>query len=249
MTSLIGNLESAESTLKTTSLLLAKLRKDARAAVDPKMYIAENSKKLISTARKELEKNASERHEILLENYSQAKGKLESYMKPQRTGTENMHFMRAERITRSQTTEEAIATYQRNVSRLSGEERKNLRLIYDDALYEAIARIQPEADFRADQAIDNFRNDVEVHYITGVKIEFEILKQTKELDALINEQIKALENGGEATHYPWAQVVSEISENAKRNVRGPSPMPTLQINPYEEEATTEENSEAAAAVE
>jgi hypothetical protein len=249
MSKLILNMEAAESIIKTTKLLQDKIKADSKAALNPKMFIQENTEKLVKTARKQLAENSVERQKIFLKDMQEQKAKLDNYIKRERTGQEQIHMIRSQRIERAKTAEEAAAIYKRNVDRLSESEREKHRWIYDDALEEAIAQVEPEAAFIGEQAIDSFRNDIERHYRENIKIAFEIFKQAPEIDALINEQIETLAAGEEPVNYPWAEVVNEILANAQRNVRGPSPMPEIAVNPYDSETEAAEAEPAEAAAE
>jgi hypothetical protein len=239
MSKLILNMEAAESIIKTTKLLQDKIKADSKAALNPKMFIQENTEKLVKTARKQLAENSVERQKIFLKDMQEQKTKLDNYIKRERTGQEQIHMIRSQRIERAKTAEEAAAIYRRNVDRLSESEREKHRWIYDDALEEAIAQVEPEAAFIGEQTIDQYRGDIEKHYREGIKIAFEIFKQAPEIDALVNEQIEALAAGEEPVNYPWAKVVNEILENARQNVRGPEPLPTFKINPYDTEGEAE----------
>jgi hypothetical protein len=241
--SILANLENAAASLGAAETLINKIKADSRSAMDPKTFIKENTKKVIATLRKDLANNATERTKILLENCGKAQSKLDAYMRPARTGTENLHFMRAERITRAQTAEEARGTYKRNVARLTADELKNVRYIYDDALFEAIAMIEPAAEYLADMTIDEFRGDIEKYYREGVKLEYETYDQLKEITGLIESQIADLEAGESPTKYNWAKVLNEATDNARHNVRGASPMPEVKINPYDSESELENESE------
>jgi hypothetical protein len=247
MSNLIINMEKAQSIIETTKQLHDKIKADSKAALNPGMYIKENTEKLAKAARQRLAENSRERQQLFIKDIREQKNRLDGYTKREKTGQEQIHMIRSQRIERAQTAEEAAKIYKRNVERLSEAEREKLRWIYDDALEEAICQVEPEAAFMGEQAIDEFRNDIEKHYREKIKIAFEIFKQAPEIDALINEQIEALEAGEDPVSYPWAEVVNEIMTNARRNVKGPEPLPTMSINPYDAEA--EENSEAAAAVE
>ena len=234
--SILANLEKAEAILKNGEALINGIKAESRAAVNPKTFIQENTNKIVGKVRKDLAENATERSKILLSNCFKAQSKLEAYTKPSRTGLETLHFMTAERITRASSLEDALASYKRQVSRLSASELKDLRYVYDGALFEAVAIFEPAAEFRADQAIDAFRSDTEKAYREDVKLEVEVFQQLKEIDALIESQVAELEAGEKPVHYSWAQVLNEARENARLNIQVASPMPELKVNPYDSES-------------
>lgn len=246
MSNLIINMEKAQSIIETTKKLHEKIKADSKAALNPGMYIKENTEKLAKAARQQLAENSKERQGIFIKDIREQKNRLDGYMKREKTGQEQIHMIRSQRIERAKTAEEAAKIYKRNVERLSEAEREKLRWIYDDALEEAICQVEPEAAHLGEMAIDEFRTDIEKHYREKIQIAFEIFKQAPEIDALINEQIETLEAGKDPVIYPWPEVVNEIMANARRNVKGPEPLPTMSINPYDAEEESENGGEAIA---
>jgi hypothetical protein len=245
MSKLIANLENVAGVLRTAELMVDKIKSESKAAMDPKQYTKENTIKTVKETRAKIDGLATERAKILLSELAEKRARLDHYLKPERTGQEQQHFWRSERIARAKTAEEAAEIYKRNLDRLSKSDQQKHRYIYDDSLYETIAQLEPAAAHLAELAIDPYRSDIERSYIQGVKVQHEIYQQSKVIDTAIEEQLQALEQGKAPVHFNWAQIVNEIRSNALHNVTGPEPLPTFKINPYDTEAEAEP-AEAAA---
>lgn len=245
--SLVANLDKIATSIKTAETLVEKIKQDSRAALNPKQFINENSKKVVAAARKDIEQASLERSKIFLGDISKQRDRLESYIKSRRPKNETLQFLRAERINQAKDIEEAISIYKRNIGRMSKEDQEACRPIYDDSLLEYVARVEPEAAYLAEGAIDEFRTDIEKHYIEELKIAHEIFQNSKIIDSQIEEQLKALERGESPINFDWPKVVNQIRENAKHNIRGVELPQELKINPYDEGTEEVEAEEAAAA--
>lgn len=232
MSSLIINLNKVADSLETASLLLDKIKTDSKAAINPKEYVTENKNKIVQQLRKSIDEFNTERKKILISEISKHKNRLDDYTKKQKPDNQVLQFMRAERINNAKSVEEAIGTYRRLLDRMSDDERNKARFIYDDALHEYIAREEPSAFYRAEQTIDEYRNDIERHHIQELKIAHEINENSKIIDAQIEEQIKAMQEGETPANFDWARIVNEINENAKYKVRGPQSV-KIDLNPYD----------------
>jgi len=238
--SLVANLDKIGSSIKTAEMLIDKIRQDSKAALNPKDFVIENSKKVVATARKDIEQASTERSKIFLSDIAKQRDRLESYFKSRRPRNETLQFLRAERIFQANSIEEAIAIYRRNIGRMSKEDQETCRPIYDDALLEYIARVEPEAAYLGESAIDEFRSDQEKHYLQELKIAHEIFQNSKIIDVQIEEQLTALERGETPAYYDWPAVINEIRENAKHNISGAELPVESKVNPYDDEPTEEE---------
>jgi hypothetical protein len=245
MSKLISNLENMADVLKTAKLLIDKITADSKAATNPKEYIQANKIKVLQKTKAELEQSKTERAKILMGDIIKQQERLAKYMERNRPKNETMLFMKAERINQAKNVDEAISIYKRGLDRMTPSDREASRPIFDEALQEYIARTEPAAAFRAEEVINEYRSDIEKHYIEELKIAHEIREQSKILDAQIENQVQALEEGKDPTVFNWPQIVNEINDNAKHAIRGPEPVPAFQINPYDTEAEAEP-AEAAA---
>jgi len=232
MSNLIINLNKVADSLETAGLLLDKIKTDSKAAINPQQYVAENKTKTVQQLRNSLDELNTERRKILISEISKHKNRLDDYTKKQKPDNQVLQFMRAERINNAKSAEEAISIYKRQLDRMSDDERNKARFIYDDALHEYIAREEPSAVYRVEQTIDEYRNDIEKNYIQELKIAHEINENSKIIDAQIEEQIKAMQEGETPALFDWARIVNEIKENAKYAVRGPEAN-KIDLNPYD----------------
>jgi len=63
-------------------------------------------------------------------------------------------------------------------------------------------------------------------------IAHEIHENSKIIDTQIEEQIKAIQEGETPANFNWAQIVNEITANARYSIRGPETR-KIDLNPYE----------------
>jgi len=248
MSNLIINLNKVADSLETAGLLLDKIKTDSKAAINPQQYVAENKTKTVQQLRNSLDELNTERRKILISEISKHKNRLDDYTKKQKPDNQVLQFMRAERINNAKSAEEAIQIYRRQLDRMSDDERNKARFIYDDALNEFIAREEPAAIHMVEEAIDDYRGDIEKHYIEELKIAHEINEQSKIINSQIESQVQAMQEGETPANFNWAQIVNEINENAKYAIRGPQKT-NINLNPYDAVLMSEMDIEGVEAAE
>ncbi len=216
---LSANISKLSSVFDLAARQIKKVQDEAPQAKDPDTYIAKNKETIIKKLKSELSEIKAERQQILQKEWQDSQEKLNKHYGRERASRDSYHFLRAERILQAKDLDEAKTIYRRQLDRMTPEDRQRHRFSYDDALYELQAKASPGTEAIVEKVIDEYRNGLEVVYLTQSKIDYEIYKNSNILDSAITMAIGDIEKGT-GSSMPWAQIVNDIKENAKNNVLG-----------------------------
>ena len=237
--SLVNNLEKLSGAFTKAAVTNKKIEAESRSAKNPGLYRTENMRKNIETLESEIAEIKTNIKTIMIEDVQKAFHRLDDYYKSERGEDAGHHFLRSQRIENAKDLESGIAAYKRSLDRMPTADRKRFRYVYDDALQELQARVEPHAGYTVEEVIDGYRDGLELSYIAESKISMAVFNQIQTLNTAIEMQLQSVKEGNEPATYSWAQIISEIRMNAKNNVYGPQePEGELKAavqNPYDEE--------------